>query len=178
VLGGKAAPYYLNRLFHRFGGAVEAGEMPGDRDDMLVGHGSSGDGGVEHALGRQPLHFDQPLDRGALPLHSEVSGRIAGERYDVEIDAGRQAPVQPQFLAAGELAGGKRGEVEKFVTHRLLHFEGELPGQKHIGHVGLDDLDVRRRVRVGRRRREQSDLFSDLSRLGLHGSRSSQFHHC
>jgi len=89
----------------------------------------------------------------AMHLHR----RLAVEIHDIEIEPGREATVEAQFCRATGAALFRRAVVEEGQLERLLELVGEFAGKQHPRNVGLDQLDVRHRVRVARRVEQGSD---------------------
>jgi len=55
-------------------------------------------------------------------------------------------------------AGAERREIEKGIADRLLELVDPVACEKNIGHMRFEHGDRRRRMRIGVRRAEKSNL--------------------
>ena len=93
---------------------------------------------TRQCLLRELAHFDCVLDRGPIAA-DDRSLDAAGDRYHVEVERGREAPIEPQLFLAEVTSRGKRREIEKAEIDGLLELVCEASGEKHIRDVRLED---------------------------------------
>ena len=97
----------------------------------------------------------------ALPAAAKREpGVLRRQGKNAEINIRRQPPVEAQFLTAIPLARRKGGEIQKRIAHRLLELVGAHAGEKHIGHMRLDDLDRAGMKSIGLGHAEKTQLVS------------------
>ena len=66
----------------------------------------------------------------------------------VQVDVGREPPVEAHLLATEVPPARERGEIEEAEVHRLLDLVHALAGEEHPGDVCLDELHPIHGVRV------------------------------
>src|SRR5438552_710607 len=151
---------------------VEAGQHGGELVDRL--RGALPEAVHEERAGGQTPHPHDVIERLARGPECRAAASPSHHRQDVEIDAGRQAAVQPDLLQAEMAPELRRAEVEERKTHGLFQLVHVRAGQEHVRDVRLNVLDRARPVRVEVRRRERSDDFvlahgSGIARHGRGG---------
>ena len=85
-------------------------------------------------------HFHGVFDRGPVTAHDRGID-AAGDRHDFEVERGREAPVEPQFLLAEKPSRRERREIEKSELDRFLDLVRVTPGQQHVRDVRFQPLD-------------------------------------
>ena len=72
-------------------------------------------------------------------------------RADVEVEIGRESPVQADLLRAEVRTMPRVAEIGERELHRALDLVGVRAGEQHPGHVRLDHANRLDRVRIGLR---------------------------
>ncbi len=90
---------------------------------------------VEHPLARNATHLHQPVDdgcrHGASRADRQCAVRPLQQRQHTQVDARRQASVEPHLLAAVELARRQRREVQELGPDRLLQLQHRVFTQEN-----------------------------------------------
>ena len=135
---------------------MESGHYIGDLIGVCAGQLAA----VEHALEHPGLvelsHSDRVLDGLSITADARVCG-LPGDGNNIQVQLGREAPVQPQLLLAAEAALLERREIQKAEIQRLLELIRVLAGQEHVRDVGLDMFDLARRMGIANRVQQRAD---------------------
>ena len=75
---------------------------------------------VEHALGRQAPHADEPIDHAAVAVDGELAVRRLRDLRQPAIDVAGEAAVQLHFGAAVREPSRERTQIDELVDDRLL----------------------------------------------------------
>ena len=134
------------------GGGVESGQ-PLRQPVQVLGLQAAGRQLLaEQGAGREFMHAQRIFDRRAVAVQPR-RGRRAVDGHHVDVDRGRQAAVQPQFLEAQPGARGQVAEVQEGQLDRLLDLPGEAAVEQHPRDMCLHDagteLAAQRRHQFG-----------------------------
>ena len=122
---------------------ADSGHLPAVR--CPVGH----PGGQRVAL-VEADHLHGPLDRRRIArLGERPSVAVAGQAAHAEVDVGRQPPVQADLVLAQLTPAPGIPVVEEREGDGLLHLEGAVGGQEDPRDVGLHEVRMRQRGRLG-----------------------------
>ena len=116
-------------------------------------------------------HAHQVLDRRLvhLPLRP-VGGAVQGQHIQIEV--GRETPVETQLVLAAGMAQGQRAEVQERQLQGLLDLVGEFAGQQHPGDMGLDEFG--RAGHIGKEAGPQQAADQGWQ-VGIHGAMLPQW---
>ena len=129
------------------GAGVEVGRDAGDAVDALRRELAAGDQPVEQPRLVELAHL-HGVFHGLTGAPEHRGLRCAGEGDDVQVQRGREPPVQTQLLPAAMGALVERAEVEEAEIERLLDLVGVVAGEKDPGDVGLHQPQAPHRVGV------------------------------
>ena len=76
---------------------------------------------------------------------------MSRDGQDLQVDIGAEATVQDELFVEIVVAPAQGGEIEKAEVHRLLDLISKAVGDEDPGDVGLDQLNRRGGLRIGRR---------------------------
>ena len=87
---------------------------------------------VEPASLIEAAHLHRMFDHRAVrAADAQAEARHVVDRHDVQVDVGRESPVQSQFLVAIALAQCGRAEIQEWKRHRFLDLVNERRHHKH-----------------------------------------------
>ncbi|MBB4040352.1 hypothetical protein GGR34_002005 [Microvirga flocculans] len=130
--------HFRQKMFERhiridggvFGRQVKIREGSSKAFDIVFAYAPFLQAGFQDAFFRKPIHLDKPIDRFTLPPQSQGTGQGSGHCHHSPINAGREAGIQPDLLAAIALTGSQACKVEIRITHGLLELEHLVPGEE------------------------------------------------
>ena len=129
---------------------VERGQTAGERIDVRRQERPAPRHPVEQIVLVEAAHAQRILDRRSAAADHRRR-RAAADRDHVQIESGRGAAVQAQFLFAKVTARGECAEIQKTEIHRLLDLIGIVAGKQDAGDVGLQQFDALDRMAIARR---------------------------
>ena len=126
----------------------EPGEAIGERVDIGVVPVPAGEAAVEHPLGGEADHLDQPVDDDALAANRQAVAVRQGQRHDPEIDVGGQPAIETHLCFGIASPGFGSREIEAVAAQGLLELVDVPVGQKYPGEMRFDHFDPGRLVRI------------------------------
>jgi len=117
-----AEPVHIGRAVHRMtpGAPVESRKAPQQGFEPGRGNSPACKNPVEHLLGRQAAHLDEPVLDACARAELQCTRPIGRQRHDRQIDGRSETPVEPQFLAAARAPCRARAVVHDRLAQRLL----------------------------------------------------------
>ena len=106
---------------------------------------------VQHALGRNADHFDQPVHDDAGTRNREIALSLQGERHYSDVYMVRKAAVEPHLLLGVASPGLSRRKIETVSAQGFFQLVDVAVGQKYPGEMRFGPLDMARLVWIGRR---------------------------
>ena len=168
VLSSKSLANLLNRLRHRWGGAIESGQFFRKPNNVCLPYGFVFDCIVQHSIRWQSFHLDQPLNNGTIPGEGQSPFPIQSERHNIKVYAWRQPAIQPQFLPAGEFTRRKSCKIEEFIMHRFLHLENQFTSKKDPCHMCFDNVYVVRTMGINSAIAQNSNLLGNFDGISIY----------
>ena len=109
---------------------------------------AAGKAAVQHPLGGEADHFDQPIDSMALAADRQgAAGQ--GQWHDPEIDIGGEPAIEPHLGFGIALPGFDGRKIDAVTAQRFFEFVDVLIGEKHPREMRFDYFDPWRLVCVG-----------------------------
>jgi len=126
---------------------------------------SAGEAAVEHPLGREADHLDQPVDDDALAANRQAVAASQGQRHGPEIDVGGQPAIEAHLCFGIASPGLGSREIKAVAAQGLLELVDVPIGQKYPGEVRLDNFDSGRLLRIDPWCCEERHLAADINVL-------------
>ena len=105
-----------------------------------------------HSCGKHRIRTQYSIGVPVPPIRGLCSPR---DRKHIEIEIGRESPVESQLLVAKMASPFERREVDETQIDGLLHFVSEFSGQKDPGNVRLERLNPHDAAGIGGRLRRE-----------------------
>jgi hypothetical protein len=116
---------------------------------------------VEHAVGGQADHLDQPIDDG--PFSGEREAVPAkGQWHDAEIDFRRETSVETHLLFGVPVPQRRGRKIQPVTGQRLFQLEDVFLGQKHPGKIRFNPFDLQGAPSISCWRAEKRNLAVDI----------------
>lgn len=120
---------------------MERRDFQRERVDVRCRHRAAREHSTEQRVLRELPHLYGVLENRTVTANGRIV-HASRDRHDFQIDARREAAVQPEFLFTVEVAGGKRREVQEFQVNRFLNLVSVRPRQQNVRDVCFQDGDA------------------------------------
>jgi hypothetical protein len=164
--GFPADPVEVGRRVGR--GGSRTGKKPGEaspeRLDLAPVPIASAEARIEHPIGRQAAHFDEPIGDGTLAADGEFV-LVDRQRQHTKIDAARQTAVEAHLQLGIATPGSQCRQIDAVVAHRLLQLVNVVVGQEDPRKMGFDARDPRGSLRIRGGRAQKHNLAVDIDTL-------------
>ena len=145
-------------------GGEESGEAGAERFDFAPVPVASAEARIEHPIGRQAPHLDEPIDNGTSAADGEFA-RIERQRHDSDINALCQTPVEAHLELGVAMPGSQGRQIDDAVALRLFQLVDAIVGQENPGEMGFDTFDPRGSLRIRRGCAQKCNLAADIDTL-------------